>query len=56
MLNLARKRTEMDGDDEIAARPNLLLIKTGSTEPPADVSFSEVVMNMWTVTFIASHV
>ena len=56
MLNLARKRTEMDGDDCTAARPNLLLIKTGSTEPPAEVSFSEVVMNMWTVTFIASHV
>lgn len=57
MLSVARKFTETDSDTEQlqAARNNVVCISTGSSEPPAAASFLETVLNMWTVTFMASH-
>lgn len=57
MLNVARKYSEIDSEGESAACLTLSLVRTGSTEePPAEESFYDVMLNMWIVTFVASHV
>ena len=56
MLNAVKRCAELDGGADCTARPKPVLIRTGSTEEPPRESLYEVILDMWTVTFLASRV
>ena len=56
MLNAAKRYEELDGGADCTARPKPVLIKNGSTEEPPRKSVGEVILDMWTVKFLASRI